>query len=973
MQTRLPHVVGIAIIAILLTFSAGLLRAADNDGWLGMDHPYANDTRALNPSYYYPQFISDLQTVKLSMARTGFTYAPTNTFESAEAAAYQQGGISPHSVLDYDSGTTTMTDSAFYTLCYNTMTEYKGEVSYYIVGNEPDLNNNIDPNNKKLSADPQQTVNYVQDAYNASRAVDSSGSIKVESAPTSNPTTTYLQSMINDGVTKYCDYLGVHCYSTQIFDGSLNTPWVYQEQQTGGGPIVPVTCSEMGIDCQWDPADQTDTLSLAQQGWMSDFLDLAYVQFKRYGYANVILFESTSWTNTSTGNTSSTEVFDLLRSASGSTTPPVVEPYSEIENYLTETDPTNPTTDNFGFENSTGTLECKHGWVAYATSTTTPTVWENATDINYQETTNPHSGAYCLQFNTSAPGERIVRRVVKATANQPITVSAWVYSNNGGQSHLRVEGYDATDGASTADNSTSIEGAWTELSVSVTPTHPWIVIELSSDADGASGSYVNFDDVNIANGTNPGVTFLDTDLDSAATGFYGSGQPNGTVINSTGTVTSQMTVAADTLNTVQIATPANASSQVLEFAQDEVSNSEGIVSKSITGLTKGSTGNNYLQGGFDFSTLQTVHNGPALYFLLNSGNYLNLSSTADAVVIGVRGLTFSVLTGGTNPPTVTLNQNDDYHVDWYLDLSSTSATTWGYTLTDLTSGGTVVDSRTNLLSRAANVTPNVMVFNACTESTVLSTTPFAWVDNPTCYTIPSIPTTELTADFDNAALGNYGSGLANGTIINSNDDTVLPLTATGDSTNETTVASINGSDHALELTYFSSTDKVDSGVSTPLTNISLGAAGNNYISGSFDFSPLLTVSNGPEMSFVIGSDYALNSHANDSVINVRGTTFSVMTGGTNPPSVALTQGSVYHVDYYVDLSSANSWGYTLTTSTGTILQQESGLSMRAPTTVVPTVAGFSTGAGNPSSTQTPYVWIDNATISASNGPPAQEP
>ena len=40
-------------------------------------------------------------------------------------------------------------------------------------------------------------------------------------------------------------------------------------------------------------------------------------------------------------------------------------------------------------------------------------------------------------------------------------------------------------------------GVWEELSVSITPSNPWVVVELSSKAKNVSGSYVKFDEVAI--------------------------------------------------------------------------------------------------------------------------------------------------------------------------------------------------------------------------------------------------------------------------------------------------------------------------------------------------------------------------------------------------------------------------------------------------------------------------------------------
>ena len=63
---------------------------------------------------------------------------------------------------------------------------------------------------------------------------------------------------------------------------------------------------------------------------------------------------------------------------------------------------------------------------------------------------------------------------------------------------LKVEGYDATAGAAESAATTQSVGVWELLTVTVIPTNPWVVVELSATVGKtAPGTFVRFDDVSI--------------------------------------------------------------------------------------------------------------------------------------------------------------------------------------------------------------------------------------------------------------------------------------------------------------------------------------------------------------------------------------------------------------------------------------------------------------------------------------------
>ena len=245
---------------------------ATNDGhWVGMDHPRPDSDYTTTAG-----FMADLNTLGMNIAREGLTHNNL-VYDDALVATYNANGISPHNVIDWHkTNSTHYTTTEYYARCLDIMSRYDGNhghglINYYIVGNEPDLDNKA-----PHAVTSTQMVAYITQAYNASRVADPAGGIKIESSPTSSPETTFLRDMINLNVGDVCDYIGVHAYSSQINDGRLSKPWEYQ--QLHGGTMKPATCSECGVSTSWAPGGWT----FAQQNqWQADFGDQAYVQFKQ--------------------------------------------------------------------------------------------------------------------------------------------------------------------------------------------------------------------------------------------------------------------------------------------------------------------------------------------------------------------------------------------------------------------------------------------------------------------------------------------------------------------------------------------------------------------------------------------------------------------------------------------------------------------------------------------------------------------
>ncbi len=184
--------------------------------------------------------------IGLQLVREGFNGVPDSKF-GAKVNAYADAGIEPHVSVNMRWAGLVTADypawlQSYKQRCVEIMTAYKGKLHYYIVGNETDK---ADPYTGRLS--PEQAVDFTRMAYEASRQVDPSGGIKIESAPISSPRPIkdYLKKMYAAGLTDACDYIGVHAYSNQINDGRLDNPWILEQQQ--GGTQKPIAVSEIGI------------------------------------------------------------------------------------------------------------------------------------------------------------------------------------------------------------------------------------------------------------------------------------------------------------------------------------------------------------------------------------------------------------------------------------------------------------------------------------------------------------------------------------------------------------------------------------------------------------------------------------------------------------------------------------------------------------------------------------------------------
>jgi hypothetical protein len=336
--------------------------------------------------------------------------------------------------------------------CKNVMTHYKGKISWYIIDNETD----ISYGNGTLS--PQQAVDLTKIAFEIAKSIDPN--IVIESPPPTSPETPYLREMISLGIANYCDYIGVHAYGGQINEGRLNRVWQYLQEF---GVKKPVVVSEAGaINDYFNNVGVTP--SEGRRIWFSRF----YYQLKRYGYSHVLLFDLDKH-----------DAWALIDTPA----------YNEIKNWYR-----NDPFANGGFEDAN---DNEHGWNVFASAD----IFRAPSTIKFirDDAANAHTGSGYLQME---PGANSVRRLAEQlTPNKTYEIKAWVNITGGGTARLRALGWNHLDGDAEVAVTTTNSG-WQELSLQVTPTKSWVVIDLGIENVGGN---VRWDDVTIDESTGTGT------------------------------------------------------------------------------------------------------------------------------------------------------------------------------------------------------------------------------------------------------------------------------------------------------------------------------------------------------------------------------------------------------------------------------------------------------------------------------------
>ncbi|MBC8102069.1 MAG: hypothetical protein H7Z41_05725 [Cytophagales bacterium] len=379
--------------------------------------------------------------------------------------------------------------AAWRTYCQDVMTRNKGKIFYYIVDNEPDK----DQNNLTQFYRWDHAVQFTRIAYQVAKQVDPR--IQIECPPVSRSKVEYLHEMLQGGIANYCDYIGLHMYNDQIDERYFTTqniaaPWIWMSE--GNAPLFkPLSCSENGVNAGAAPAG-----AIPRQ-WSADWLNLNYLQLKRYGYSHSILFD---WS----GAAQSGDVNWGL--CVDPNTRALLQPtYSEIQDHL-RVSPFN----NGGFESAT---DIKRGpWVVYHSSADALPPAESTWIEPHFADPNAKSGAYSALFrvgansltstNPNVENRMFLRQVAQhLTPGATYTLSAWTRWTGSQQGLLRAEGFDPLDGdavaEAVAEPPVGAANQWRKLSVTIRPSTTSMVISLYTRATGVPGDVVYFDDVQL--------------------------------------------------------------------------------------------------------------------------------------------------------------------------------------------------------------------------------------------------------------------------------------------------------------------------------------------------------------------------------------------------------------------------------------------------------------------------------------------
>lgn len=353
--------------------------------------------------------------------------------------------------------------------CRQVMSRYgkPGDVliASYLVGNEPDINEVAYTGN--LS--PYQAMRFTQAMWEAHNEINPA--LQVQSPPVSRPDAPYLRDLIQLGIDKYCDAIGMHAYVDQMDDARFRKPWEWLREV---GVQKPISISESGtpLRTDWGPKNMTDV------AWRERWHAQAYVQTKRFGYSRLMLF-------THTGGDDWVDRWayrDRHKNMAPIQTAHDAVQFGMLKRAFA----------NGGFESAN---HPRFEWM--------PVHPINAPDepkwADFAAKT-PRSGQNSLSIQ-SGMEQREVRRIVPdLQIGKRYTISAYAKTSGTAQAILGAQGFNARDGldektASTTPNPKQQKHDWQRLRVSFVPTNSWVVISL-----GAASSYngqVHWDDVSI--------------------------------------------------------------------------------------------------------------------------------------------------------------------------------------------------------------------------------------------------------------------------------------------------------------------------------------------------------------------------------------------------------------------------------------------------------------------------------------------
>jgi hypothetical protein len=334
---------------------------------------------------------------------------------------------------------------------------------YYICGNEPDKRDN----HTGLPGRPDVAVLLTRAMYEAALEVNPEELI-VQSPPVAQPDSEYLREMIlRHGVHNTCDVIGTHVYGNQTLDHRVGKPWEWLAE---AGARRPVACTEAGVSVGWTPKGGDG------REWQTDFMAHWYVKLRRMGYSHGILFthdddHHSDWAKLRTKGEIIQPNWDFVKDS--------LVPARAFRNgdFEEANDPRSIWVPDRNLD--------VPGWMER--------------QITWQADDRVHEGRFSARFNVGGDeGPLAAYQLAQEgiVPGRPVTVRAMLRSN-GPAARLSLNGYDPLAGAARVVSDPVTSPEWTLVSISVTPSNPWIVIGLLSEPGQAADAAVWFDDVRV--------------------------------------------------------------------------------------------------------------------------------------------------------------------------------------------------------------------------------------------------------------------------------------------------------------------------------------------------------------------------------------------------------------------------------------------------------------------------------------------
>jgi hypothetical protein len=456
------------VYGILLGLCAAAAQAQTDREHIGINNSNRESNLSLARDYVKRDLELGVGAVRSGMDGVGgrFVGAPFD-FAAKDAVVdlYRASNLTVHTVVharygvDHHGNNATISPADYETWMRNfdyyvrgVMQHYRGRIFHYIVENEPELH--YPGSGGWLTA--RQAVDFTRIAFRAARDIDPM--IRIESPPTNTPESPTLREMLELGLADWCDYIGVHAYGSQIDDNRFANLWTLLAEFKIRKPVC---VSECGANPDWAPP----CLKGSEAGrleYQRRFFYQLQMQMKRFGVSHTMLY---------TIQEQPDDLNILNRPA-----------YDEVKNHFR----LSPLA-NGGFEEAN---DSEHGWVPNFSNAYDGVVAPDNVRCIRDDAVNARSGSGYARLSPAAA--QSLRRVVAVPANAACSVSAWVRVSGQGRARLRALGFDPLDGdAEVAVVSTS-KPTWEQLVLRVTPTNPWVVIDLSCEGDNTTAT---FDDV----------------------------------------------------------------------------------------------------------------------------------------------------------------------------------------------------------------------------------------------------------------------------------------------------------------------------------------------------------------------------------------------------------------------------------------------------------------------------------------------